>query len=210
MSPGPRCCPRDPECRGDPGTRGLGEWWPGARENRRADPTRDSRVFWRARSALCDSLRTTLTLSSWTTTEVTEAGSMIDSSTSTRITGIEIPGFLSRKAESHLRVTDGMTFAVAGLLMESTRYTRDSIPLLGDIPLIGAAFRYTRHRRDETELMIFVTPRLVRPMAEGEVPPYPGAMEDNNPNDFELFWLGMDQRGGSRAIEPAGPVGMTR
>ena len=134
----------------------------------------------------------------------------IDTSTSTRITGIEIPGFVTRKAESHLRVSDGMTFAVAGMLSETTRYTRAQVPLLGDIPILGAAFSYTQHRRDETELMIFVTPRLVRPMDASELPPLPGTTEDNNPNDFELFWLGMDDRAGSRGADPAGDVGMKR
>ncbi len=136
--------------------------------------------------------------------------SEIDAATSTRITGIEIPGFISRKAESHLRMSNGMTFAMAGMLSESTRYTKAQIPILGDIPILGAAFRYTKHERDETELMIFVTPRLVRPMAPGEVPLYPGATEDNNPNDFELFLLGMDHKAGSRTAEPTGNHGMER
>ena len=136
--------------------------------------------------------------------------SEIDNSTSTRITGIEIPGFLSRKASTHLRVRNGMTFAVAGLISEGLRYSCANIPVLGEIPIIGSLFSYTKHIRDETELMIFVTPRLVRPMTAGEVPAPPGAFEDNNPNDFELFMLGMDHRTGSRTADPAGPVGMQR
>ena len=136
--------------------------------------------------------------------------SEIDQATSTRITGIEIPGFISRKAESHLRMNNGMTFAMAGMLSESTRYTKAQIPILGDIPILGAAFRYVKHERDETELVIFVTPRLVRPMAPDEVPPPPTATENNNPNDFELFWLGMDHRAGSRSAEPTGNHGMER
>ena len=103
-----------------------------------------------------------------------------------------------------------MTFAVAGMLSETMRYQRAQVPLLGDIPIIGTAFSYTSHRRDETELMIFVTPKLVRPMDPTEVPPMPGTTEDNNPNDFELFWLGMDHRAGSRGAEPSGDVGMKR
>lgn len=136
--------------------------------------------------------------------------SEIDSASGTRITGIEIPGFVVRKSQSHLRVSNGMTFAMAGMLNETVRYTRAEVPLLGDIPIIGALFAYTSHERDETELMIFITPRLVRPLAEGEVPPPPGATEDNNPNDFELFWLGMDHRASSRTAEPSGPVGAER
>lgn len=136
--------------------------------------------------------------------------SEIDSATGTRITGIEIPGFLVRKSESHLRISNGMTFAMAGMLSETVRYTRAEVPLLGDIPILGALFAYTSHQRDETELMIFITPKLVRPLAEGEVPPAPGMAEDNNPNDFELFWLGMDHRASSRTAEPTGPVGAER
>lgn len=136
--------------------------------------------------------------------------SEIDTATATRITGIEIPGFITRKAESHLRMSNGMTFAMAGLLSESVRYSRAEVPILGEIPLIGMLFSYTKHDRDETELMIFVTPRLVRPMAADEVPLPPGATEDNNPNDFELFVLGLDHRAGTRAAEPTGNVGMER
>jgi pilus assembly protein CpaC len=131
----------------------------------------------------------------------------VDSSTGIRVTGIEVPGFVSRKTESHIRVESGMTVAMAGMLSESTRATFAKVPILGDIPVIGAAFRYVQHRRNETELMIFVTPRLVRPMAPGEVPAAPGQTEDFNPNDFELFLLGMDHHIGSRTAEPTGPTG---
>jgi pilus assembly protein CpaC len=135
----------------------------------------------------------------------------VDSATGTRITGIEIPGFVMRKAETHLRIDNGMTFAMAGLLSETVEHTRASIPLLGDIPIIGALFSYTRHERNETELMIFVTPRLVRPMAPDEVPPPPGSLEDNNPNDFELFLLGLDHRiSPVNDRFPDGPVGFQR
>ena len=58
--------------------------------------------------------------------------------------------------------------------------------------------------------MIFVTPRLVRPMNPDEVPAPPTASENNNPDDFELFLLGLDHVPGSRAFEETGPVGMER
>lgn len=136
--------------------------------------------------------------------------SEIDPTSGTSISGIEVPGFKVRKSDTHLRVDNGMTFAMAGLLSEESVYTRTQVPLLGDIPVIGALFSNTRHEREESELMIFVTPKLVRPLAPDEVPPPPGAFEDNNPNDFELYWLGLDHRAGSRTWQPSGAVGAER
>lgn len=137
-------------------------------------------------------------------TEVSE----IDENNSVSIQGIDIPGFAVRKSSSHLRLQDGMTFAMAGLLYERTNATRTEIPYLGRLPLVGTLFRSTTHQREEKEIMIFVTPELVRPLAQNEVPPPPTASEDNNPNDFQLFFLGMDHRMGTR--KTAGPMGMER
>ena len=134
----------------------------------------------------------------------------LDTTNSIRLTGIEIPAFISRKTSSHLRVESGMTFAMAGMLQETMRSTTAQIPILGDIPILGALFRTVDHERDETELMIFVTPRLVRPMAADEVPAPPGTTENHNPTDFELFLLGMDHKTGSQSAEPTGPIGLER
>lgn len=134
----------------------------------------------------------------------------LDPSTSVQAGGITVPGFLKRKGSSHLRIENGKTFAMAGLLSESSEMTKGEIPVLGRIPLVGALFRYTRHERQESEIMIFVTPRLVRPLADNEVPALPTASEDNNPNDLEFFLLGLDHRSGSRNDQTAGPVGMER
>jgi len=136
--------------------------------------------------------------------------SEIDFANGTRITGIEVPAFIARKTRSHLRVDNGMTFAMAGLLLDSTVYGRSEIPGLGRIPIIGTLFRYTRHVREETELLIMVTPRLVRPLGPGEIPAPPGTTEDNNPNDIELFLLGMDHKSGSRSAKPTAEVGLQR
>lgn len=136
--------------------------------------------------------------------------SEIDHGNSTRITGIEIPGFLTRRGSTHLRIENGMTFAIAGMLSDTVSYQRTGIPGLGRLPLVGTLFRATSHMREETELVIYVTPRLVRPLAPGEVPAAPGTTENNNPSDFELFFLGMDHRPGSRTASPTGAVGLQR
>jgi pilus assembly protein CpaC len=134
----------------------------------------------------------------------------VDTATGIRVTGIEVPGFVARKTQSHLRVESGMTFAMAGMLSDSVRATYAKVPILGDLPIIGAPFRYVQHRKTETELMIFVTPRLVRPLAEAEVPAPPGTTEDYNPSDWRLFLWGGDHRALSRTAEPTGPVGLSR
>ncbi|MFT7517952.1 MAG: pilus assembly protein CpaC [Kiritimatiellia bacterium] len=134
----------------------------------------------------------------------------VDYANVTRIAGLEVPGFISRKSRSHVRIASGMTFAVAGLLHEDTQYEKAQFPLLGDIPIIGNLFRYIRHARSEKELMIFVTPRLVRPLGPGEVPAAPGTTEDNNTTDLQFFLLGLDRRPGSRTAQPAGSIGLQR
>lgn len=136
--------------------------------------------------------------------------SELDAASGVQIGATSVPGILTRKASSHLRLQSGMTFAMAGMLSETTTYSKQVVPLLGEIPIVGALFRNTTHQRDERELMIFVTPRLVRPLAAGEMPPGPGMTEDNNPNDFEFFLMGLDHRAGSRTAEPTGPIGLER
>ncbi len=136
--------------------------------------------------------------------------SEVDQGVGVNLGGVSVPGFFTRQATGHVRVQAGMTFAVAGLLNERTSFSRTAVPGLGAIPVIGAAFRATRHQRDETEAMIFMTPRLVRPLSAPEIPPVPGAAENNNPTDLGLFFLGLDYRPGSRTAEPTGTVGLLR
>lgn len=137
--------------------------------------------------------------------------SEVDPSTGIQVVGIQMPGLSSRKVQSHLRLRNGTTFAMAGLLSERTTATRSQIPILGDLPIVGSAFRYVTHRREETELMVFVTPYLVRPMVGEEVPLPPGTTESFNPSDFDLFMLGSLTGGpGTRTAEPTGPVGLKR
>jgi pilus assembly protein CpaC len=133
-----------------------------------------------------------------------------DYSVASRLTGVEVPGFRTRKVKSHVRIDSGMTFALAGLLLEETQYSKAQVPLLGEIPIIGSFFRYLRHERIEKELIIYITPRLVRPLAPDEMPAPPGTTEDNNPGDFAFFLLGMERRAGSRTATPTATFGLDR
>ena len=77
------------------------------------------------------------------------------------VNGWKIPAFKTRRAEGHLILADGSTMVLGGLIQSEDTKVIDKIPLLGDIPIIGALFRSEKFQRQETELLIFVTPRIV-------------------------------------------------
>lgn len=101
--------------------------------------------------------------------------------------GFTIPALVTRSASTTVELQEGQTLALAGLL--NTRVTADSqaTPLLGDLPILGALFRSVRFERDETELVVMVTPKLVGGLDPGQVPPLPGERW-RYPTEAELFW----------------------
>jgi pilus assembly protein CpaC len=87
-----------------------------------------------------------------------------------------------------VEVKDGQTFAIAGLLSDSHRNVVNKFPVLGDIPILGDLFRSANYQKNETELVILVTPRLVKPLTTTAVRlPTDKYVE---PNDFEAYLLG--------------------
>src|SRR4029453_9183222 len=81
------------------------------------------------------------------------------------IGGFFIPGLTSRQSETTVRLGDGQSFAIAGLLSNRVRSQIDKVPLLGDIPILGALFRSVDYRRDESELLVVGPARLAAPLA---------------------------------------------
>lgn len=80
-----------------------------------------------------------------------------------------IPSLSKRSASSSVELSDGQTMGIAGLISDNVREFVSKLPLLGDIPILGALFRSQEFRRDETELVIFVTPHLAKPIAPSQV-----------------------------------------
>jgi pilus assembly protein CpaC len=105
--------------------------------------------------------------------KIAQEVSELDFANAVILSGFRIPALRSRKAESSLQLADGQTFALAGLIDNKTSRQVSKVPLLGDIPVLGALFRSTRYQNEETELVILVTPRLVRPMEKGKTPELP-------------------------------------
>ncbi len=88
--------------------------------------------------------------------ELTEAGAI-------RLQNISVPALATRRAETTVELASGQSLAIGGLVSRSTRSRLEKFPGLGDLPVLGALFRSTRFQRNETELLIVVTPYLVRP-----------------------------------------------
>jgi pilus assembly protein CpaC len=144
--------------------------------------------------------------------------SEIDQSLAITIGGTTIPGLSSRQSQTTVRLGDGQSFAIAGLVSDRVRSQIEKVPLLGSLPILGALFRSTQFRREESELLVVVTARLARPVAPHELPPLPTEREINHPSDLELFLLGSDgstpapERTAARTVEggPAGARGFVR
>jgi pilus assembly protein CpaC len=84
-----------------------------------------------------------------------------------RIGELEIPAISVRRAETTIRLGSGESFAIAGLIQDNIDTNISKFPWLGDLPIIGTLFRSSRFQRQETELVIIVTPYVVRPVPEG-------------------------------------------
>ncbi len=124
--------------------------------------------------------------------------SSIDQSASIVVNNLRIPGLNTRRARTVVELRDGESFALAGLLRTDFQDTVRQFPILGSIPILGMLFKSTSFQRDETELVIVVTPRLVRP-----VPAYAVKVPTDRagpPNEADLFLLGRTDTG-----VPAGP-----
>jgi pilus assembly protein CpaC len=104
------------------------------------------------------------------------------------VQGVFTPGFVTRRASTAVELGDGQSFAIAGLLQDNVKENVEKFPMLGDIPVLGALFRSSEFQREETELVLIVTPHLVKPLPPGPQPlPTDSFVE---PNDFEFFLLG--------------------
>jgi pilus assembly protein CpaC len=88
----------------------------------------------------------------------------------TEVSGTIVPGFASRRASTSVELADGQSFMIAGLLSEEIREIAAKYPLFGNIPILGGLFRSTKFQKEETELVIFVTPTLVKPLGPGPHP----------------------------------------
>jgi pilus assembly protein CpaC len=96
--------------------------------------------------------------------------STIDFSNGVKFDGFMIPALRTRRAKTAVELRDGQSFALAGLLDNSETKSLSSVPVLGDIPVLGALFKSKSFQKNETELMFIVTAQLVKPMNRDDLP----------------------------------------
>ena len=114
---------------------------------------------------------------------------------------LTVPALTVRRAETSVELGSGQSFALAGLLQDNVTNNVTSVPLLGDLPVIGSLFRSTAFQRQETELVILVTPYVVRPVDDQAALHTPGEGYAA-PNDFERL-LQLRQTGAVHAAAAA-------
>jgi pilus assembly protein CpaC len=112
----------------------------------------------------------------------------LDFTTALTLQGFVIPGIRTRRASTTIELGDGKSFAIAGLLRDNVRTVVSKFPLLGDIPILGMLFQSKEFQKEETELVIIVTPHLVKPldMAKQTLP----TDFYVEPNDAEFYLMG--------------------
>ncbi|WP_415846352.1 type II and III secretion system protein family protein [Stutzerimonas zhaodongensis] len=112
------------------------------------------------------------------------------------VSGYQVPSFRVRRADTRVEVGSGQTFAIAGLFQRNSSQDLEKLPLLGDMPVLGNLFRSKRFQRNETELVILITPYLVEPvqtakatLSPTDTPPQPttaALISDGGPFGFYM------------------------
>jgi len=125
--------------------------------------------------------------------------SEIDPETSIQLGNLVIPGLQVRRASTTVEVGNGQSFAIAGLLRETFKDAVRQVPLLGDIPILGALFRSSAYQSGLTELVIIVTPYLVQPTSPAKLATPVDSFVA--PTEEELFLLGRTE-GKSSPLDP--------
>jgi pilus assembly protein CpaC len=112
----------------------------------------------------------------------------LDFSNAVTISGFVVPAITTRRVSTVIELADGQSFAIAGLLKEDVREIVSKFPVLGDMPILGALFRSSSFKKNETELLVVATAHLVKPLDRTQQPlPTDQYVE---PDDFEFYLLG--------------------
>jgi len=99
--------------------------------------------------------------------------STLDYSNAVVLSGFTIPALSTRRVESEMDLADGQSFAIAGLVDDRVTRILNKVPGIGDLPVLGQLFRSQSFQKSKTELLILVTPRIVKPLNPDQIPAGP-------------------------------------
>lgn len=99
--------------------------------------------------------------------------SALDYSNSLTISGFTIPAISTKRVESEMDLGDGQSFAIAGLVDDRVTRLMSKVPGIGDLPVLGQLFKSVQFSKSKTELLVLITPRIVKPLAPSEIPAGP-------------------------------------
>ena len=124
--------------------------------------------------------------------KVAPEASDLDYANALSLNGVAVPAISTRRADTTVELGDGESFVIGGLVSRSTTSSVDKVPLLGDLPVIGAFFKNSSFASTERELVIVATPHLVRPIARGTdlSSRLPGAAEQRDGPVWRSIFLG--------------------
>jgi pilus assembly protein CpaC len=123
--------------------------------------------------------------------EVEPEVSSLNAANGTSISGTVVPGRNTQRVHTTVDLEPGQTLVIGGLIQHDVTGTAQKVPVLGDLPYFGAAFRTMSYTEDETELLVLVTPHLVDGMSPDQMVKSLPGMETRSPDDCELFLEGI-------------------
>lgn len=141
--------------------------------------------------------------------------SQLSTTNAVTLNNFQIPSLTTRRADTTVELGSGQSFAIAGLIQNNTTHDISKFPGLGDVPVLGGLFKSDRFQREESELVIIVTPYVVRPVNRPRMAGPTDGLE--SPHDWERFANGGTHRQKAKAGQPVtisgegdsliGPVG---
>ena len=115
--------------------------------------------------------------------------SQLDTSNPVQVAGISVPPLIVRRASTTIELRDGQSFMLGGLLQNVSTTSQDQLPWAGDVPVLGALFRSSQYQKNETDLVILVTPHIVHPLPP--TTPIHTPLDNTLPaNDIDFFLMG--------------------
>jgi pilus assembly protein CpaC len=123
--------------------------------------------------------------------KVAPEASQLDFQNAVTINGVSVPAITTRRADTTVELGDGESFVIGGLIDRETLSNVSKVPLLGDLPILGAFFKQLNYQQNDKELVIVVTPHLVSPLAkDARLPATPGEQSEQRGGPVWRSYLG--------------------